>query len=240
MTPVAKAASVVVAGVLGGTTHLGATTYQRRLMKYERLSEKSESSSSQSNSISSQSNLTPSQSNSTPSQSNLSSSQSNLSSSQSNSSSSQLESSTLNQTSNPIKSEDFIIPSPNETFSTVIIDFYNFVDNHPVEVVLYSILVTNIFSLFLMFNLSVALLYKYLANSNLDLKFIDKLISVKYSTTVKYYINKLIHYSNRLNTLHIIFILLVLISSNIVSVYLLSGYINNLELISKIYLGIIK
>ena len=215
MTPASKVASVIAAGIIGGTSHLGTTTLQRRLLKYERLSEKSESSSSQSN----------------------------LSSSQSNSSSSQLESSTSNQTSNPIKSEDFIIPSPNETFSTFSTlknDLYNYADNHPVDVLLYSILVLNIISLFLIFNLAVALLYKYLANSKLELKFIDKLISAKYSTTVKYYIKKVIHLSNRLNTLHIIFIILVIIFANIISIYLLSGYINNLELISKIYLGIIK
>ena len=247
MSPTAKVISVIASGVVGGSTHLSATTLQRRLMKYERLSEKSESSSSQSNlsssqsnSISSQSNLTQSQSNSTLSQSNLTPSQSNSTSSQSNSSSSQLESSTLNQTSNPIKSEDFIIPSPNETFSTVINDFYNFVDNHPVDVFLYSMLVTNIFSLLLIFNLSGALLFKYFANSKLELKFVDLLFSAQYSTTIKYYIKKLIHYSNRFNTLHIIFIILVLTISKIISIYLLSAYIDNLELISKIYLGIIK
>src|ERR1700692_4904758 len=143
-------------------------------------------------------------------------------------------------------SEEFLISSPNETFSifstfsTLKNDLYNYADNHPVDVLLFSILVLNILSLFLIFNLSVALLYKYLANSKLELKFIDKLISAKYSTTVKYYIKKLIHHSNRLTTLHIIFIILIIIFANIISIYLLSGYINNLELISKIYLGIIK
>jgi hypothetical protein len=74
-------------------------------------------------------------------------------------------------------SEEFLISSPNETFTTAINDLYKYADDHPVDVFLYSMLVSNILSLVLIFYLSWALIYKYLANSNLDLKFIDKLLS---------------------------------------------------------------
>jgi hypothetical protein len=90
--------------------------------------------------------------------------------------------------SNSEKSEDFLIPTPNETTHIL----YDFIDNHPVDTLLYSILIMNIISLFLMFNLSILLLFKLISKSTLEFKFIDKIMSEKDSTIIKYYINKIL------------------------------------------------
>jgi hypothetical protein len=97
-----------------------------------------------------------------------------------------------NKISNSIKSEYFLIPSPNETISTAKnnLYMYNFIENHPVDALLYSILVLNYVSLFLILSLSISLLYKFFSKSTLELNIIDKIIPENYSTKIKYYINK--------------------------------------------------
>lgn len=43
-----------------------------------------------------------------------------------------------------------------------------------------------------MFNLSILLLFKLISKSTLEFKFIDKIMSEKDSTIIKYYINKIL------------------------------------------------
>jgi hypothetical protein len=108
---------------------------------------------------------------------------------------------------------------------------YNFIDNHPVDSLVYSILIFNFVSLFLILIFSISLLYNFFSKSTLELKFIDKkkIMSANYSTKVKYYINKIMSKSSIFTTIHIIFKILVIIFSNLMSIYLFSAYILNLE-----------
>jgi hypothetical protein len=128
-------------------------------------------------------------------------------------------------------SSEYIVHSPYETA------FTDSINSNPVDTLLSSIITLNICNLILIWFLIVSLLSKIALNSNLELKWLDKLLPQPYSNKLKPFINKLLKLFGKSSSINIIIIIILLIISNIGSTYLLTELSNNFETFCKVYLN---
>jgi hypothetical protein len=131
-------------------------------------------------------------------------------------------------------SEEF---SPASPFESEILDLqiFNGTDNS-VETLLNSIYSLNIISLILIFILIFNLIIRLILNNNLELKWLNNLINQPNNNKFKSLIIKILKYIGKSNTINITLIIIILLISNIGSIYLLTILINNFEIFCKVYL----
>ena|ERR1700753_44733 len=129
----------------------------------------------------------------------------------------------------PSPSSPFSANSPNEELFILDLD-------SPVGLLLSSILTLNIISLFLLLALAFILFFKLLLSSNLELKWLDSIVTPYYSSKVKYILNKLISSIQKASVINIILVMFILIISGMGSLYLLIKLIANFEAVVQSYL----
>jgi hypothetical protein len=113
---------------------------------------------------------------------------------------------------------------------------FNGTDNS-VEILLNSIYSLNIISLILIFTLILNLIIRLILNNNLELKWLNNLINQPNNNKFKSLIIKILKYIGKSNTINITLIIIILLISNIGSIYLLTILINNFEIFCKVYLN---
>jgi hypothetical protein len=134
-------------------------------------------------------------------------------------------------------SGDFDVPSILEgnLFSKI---FYN---DNSVEGLIYSIFALNVLSLFLILNLLLMFLFRRMSSkiANSEFNFIDRIVSKsnKNNKRIKSFLSKVFHASSNINFYYINFIIFVIVTSNIFSIYLLGSFIDNFYLFCKLYLS---
>lgn len=129
----------------------------------------------------------------------------------------------------PPSPSSFGVNSPNEEL--VLLD-----PNNPVGVVLSSILTLNVISLFLVICLAIIFLFKLFLPINLELKWLNYIVTPYYRPKIKDIIIKLISLIKKNIVVNIILLMFILIISSTGSVYLLIYFISNFESVVTAYL----